>query len=407
MITIGFFGATANGPYNFAKQVHQNGHKKIIFIIDRDMKRVQQHPLWSDKKTFITYSEFNNSQNWTYDKWIRWEKKNKWIKPTWVKSYVIKNRDGYFYNNYEKIILELNKCDILFLNGTNILNKSDKINKPYIIWPHGSDIRVTANIEKIDFNSIKSRVNYFFFRSRLKKGFKRAKLIGSHTPSILNICKEKKLNSVYQWMPFPISLAIKQKIKRSKLLKDLGLNINQNKKIIFVPSRIDYEVKKHNIILDAFNSCDLDEYVLIFTGWGRDYKKLKKESKKNKNIFFLKYCLSQVYLIEFFKISDIVIDQFSGWAAYGTSFLEAVSAGCPVITNIIDEEFINNGWNPPPVINVKNKNELQNIFKKIKMKRINLSKISEKLVLWLKKNHDSKIYSKMLLEKLQKILDAV
>ena len=86
--------------------------------------------------------------------------------------------------------------------------------------------------------------------------------------------------------------------------------------------------------------------------------------------------------------------------------LEAVSAGCPVITNIIDEEFINNGESLP-VINVKNKNELQNIFKKIKMKTINLSKISENLVLWLKKNHDSKIYSKMLLEKLQKILDAI
>ena len=191
MIKIGFFGATANGPYNFAKQVHQNGHKKIIFIIDRDMKRVQQHPLWSDKKTLITYNEFNNSQNWTYDRWIKWEKKNKWIKPTWVKSYVIKNRDGYFHNNYEKIIFELNKCDILFLNGTNILNKSHKLNKPYIIWPHGSDIRVTANIEKIDLNGIKNRVNYFFFRSRLKKGFKRAKLIGSHTPILKTFWRKR------------------------------------------------------------------------------------------------------------------------------------------------------------------------------------------------------------------------
>ena len=91
---------------------------------------------------------------------------------------------------------------------------------------------------------------------------------------------------------------------------------------------------------------------------------------------------------------------------YGTGFLEAVSTGCPVITNIIDEEFVNIGWNPPPVINVKNKNELQNIFKKIKMKTINLGKISDELVLWLKQNHDSKVYSKMLLEKLKKILDA-
>ena len=46
------------------------------------------------------------------------------------------------------------------------------------------------------------------------------------------------------------------------------------------------------------------------------------------------------------------------------------------------------------------------IFLKIKMKTINLGKISDELVLWLKQNHDSKVYSKMLLEKLKKILDA-
>ena len=403
---IGFFGATANSPYNFAKEIYKNGNKNILFIIDRDMKKVQQHPLWSDIKTLMNYEEFQNTFTWTYKKWINWEKRNKWKRPNWVKDFVTINNNGFFKNNYDQIIFELNKCDILFLNGTNILNKSQKINKPYIIWPHGSDIRVTANIEKIKFNGIKSRINYFFFRSRLKRGFKRAKLIGSHTPSILNICKEKKLNSAYQWIPFPIALSLKQKIKRSKVLNDLGLNISQNKKIIFVPSRIDYEVKQQNIILDAFSSSDLDEYVLIFSGWGKDYKNLKNKSSKNKNIFFLEYCLSQIYLIEFFKISDIVIDQFSGWAAYGTGFLEAVSTGCPVITNIIDEEFVNIGWNPPPVINVKNKNELQNIFKKIKMKTINLGKISDELVLWLKQNHDSKVYSKMLLEKLKKILDA-
>ena len=41
------------------------------------------------------------------------------------------------------------------------------------------------------------------------------------------------------------------------------------------------------------------------------------------------------------------------------------------------------------------------IFLKIKMKTINLGKISDELVLWLKQNHD-KVYSKMLLEKLKK-----
>ena len=47
-----------------------------------------------------------------------------------------------------------------------------------------------------------------------------------------------------------------------------------------------------------FSSSDLDEYVLIFSGWGKDYKKLKINLEKIK-IFFLEYCLSQIYLIEF------------------------------------------------------------------------------------------------------------
>ena len=74
---IGFFGATANSPYNFAKEIYKNGNKNILFIIDRDMKKVQQHPLWSDIKTLMNYEEFQNTFTWTYKKWINWEKRNR------------------------------------------------------------------------------------------------------------------------------------------------------------------------------------------------------------------------------------------------------------------------------------------------------------------------------------------
>ena len=106
-------------------------------------------------QNFNELRRISKHKTWTYKKWINWEKKNKWKRPNWVKDFVTINNNGFFHNNYDQIIFELNKCDILFLNGTNIINKSQKINKPYIIWPHGSDIRVTANIEKIEFKWIK------------------------------------------------------------------------------------------------------------------------------------------------------------------------------------------------------------------------------------------------------------
>jgi hypothetical protein len=120
----------------------------------------------------------------------------------------------------------------------------------------------------------------------------------------------------------------------------------------------------------------------VFSGWGRDYEDFKYKLKDNRSVQFLTGAISKPIIIDMYYAVDLVIDQFK-MAAYGTSGLEALSCGTPLLINLDTKGFGVNGWpDPPPVINIKSKDELSLFFKRLMGNQIDLNEIAVETREW-------------------------
>src|SRR4030043_905009 len=86
---------------------------------------------------------------------------------------------------------------------------------------------------------------------------------------------------------------------------------------------------------------------------------------------FLPCAVSKPILYDFFRAADVVVDQFR-MGIYGTSSVEAMSCGAPVMMWIDKKRFQANGWPPPPVLNGKNEEEITRMLRDILIGRIDL-----------------------------------
>ena len=197
-------------------------------------------------------------------------------------------------------------------------------------------------------------------------------------------------------MPIPIECKRRlSKRKRRSRLNELCLKLNLpniNADFIgIVPSRVDFEWKGHDLILNAIkNLNDKQKIHLVFSGWGNDYSQAKQmvdQYEINDFITFLPFSLSKPLLTEFFSLMDFSIDQFRFLGTYGTALVEALSSGCPAITWIEEEAYISMGWSPPPVMNAKSIQDLIKILNSIVNKEIDLENFSKKSINWIKETH--------------------
>ena len=416
---IGLYGGLANNCYVFAKALNSSG-LDIEFIRDRSDSYVFSQPVWEDTKFFMNYEAVEQSTSLTWSDWKSIENKNNWRPPSWlvdpvdsttkkiklkIKSLplsIIANRYISQVPHRQSVIARMRKCNVLIVCGIEASILAMLSERPFLIWPHGGDIRVAAGIGQKPKN-LRLKLSYELQRHLLLAAYEHAGLIGTHDAKGLagsygNI--DKVLNGrKLAHIPIPSELHLrKNKESRRKSLKELfhqlGLNLPNTEYIGVVASRVDFNWKGHDLLLNALSELmhqkNKDNMHLIFSGWGRDYYLAKKfviENKIEGMVTFLPFALSKPLLQQLFSAADFTVDQFRSMGTYGTAMVEALSAGAPTLMWIDTEAFIKRGWQPPPVINAHSTEDITNKLFQIANGEICLEALSKESQHWISLVH--------------------
>jgi len=415
---VGFYGGIANNTYVMARSFSDQ-RIDVLYIQDRGDNFPFSQPVWEDVSFTLSYKSVH-SINHSPQTWRRCEEELKWQRPSWCLDPDNSYRKGFNIdlenvnylestfvkrtllktNQHREVISLMRTCDRLVVCGVEATILAMLSGIPYVIWPHGGDIRVASGLmyssqglyhERI--TSPKSYIKSKFALRLLRRAYQKCLWIGSHEPSGLG-SREGKVR--YNIEYFPLPMGKKQKLTKrkrveglEKLMGNIGCTYSDAEYQFFIPSRIDYYWKGTDILLEAILREKSDRINFIFSGWGDDYNKAKKTVEALPNVTFLPCSLSKPILYKLFQSVDLVIDHFRP-GNYGTSSLEAMSCGTPVMINLSRTEFSRKGWLAPPVLNAQNVEDVTSFFSLILAGEVNLDQLGAECHSWFDETHNSR-----------------
>jgi glycosyltransferase involved in cell wall biosynthesis len=330
-------GNLANTGYYLASKLREQGMQVDLLM--------EENPNFlSDPKSTGEIKETD------YPKWIKFWKKNK--------------------NTKWQIIKIMRKYDIIGA-ATELPIFALFSFKPYIAISTGSDLRELAE-EK----SFKGKL--------LRMAYKKAKIVIYTDPDLKK--KSDKLglkNSVYcppirEW---------------NKLLKQ-NISTKKNNKIIFFhPTDHIWKIKRNDFFIKEYIKLAKENknMILVIIKRGEDFEKslnLLKEANLDEKIVVLPKPLDQNELGRRFQESDVIVDQF-GVGSLGSTALEAMYSGKPVLGFILEDIYSELYGEIPPVINAKNENEMKEKIEGIVNQQFNINELGIKSKEWVSKYHDT------------------
>ena len=417
---IGIYGGIANNMYVFAKAFNACG-VDICYIRDRSDRFPFSQPIWEDLELSLNYEEVSQAVNWSWGDWSAIESKLGWEQPDWVFDPLKTSLDftpKYKFDDcsfYDQLLLwrylssspyrvsvlqKMRECNVLLVCGVEGSILARLSGRPYIIWPYGADLLHAAGLLRSPIYKPIKYISHSFIHRQLTKAFQSAICIGNHEPS--GITSDyygaetyiQRLNVVF--MPIPIPVRVRHPVARRKsdmfnLLKEQGVVIPQDAVVGFVPSRIDYEWKGQDKLLQAIDELQVQlrsaKVRFVFSGWGTDFYNARNFARDNKIddlTIFLDVALSKPLLFKYYLAADFVVDQFNV-GMYGTSALEAMASGGPLMIWL--NENYERSWGKPPVINVHTVDEIFTALKNIIEGKINLDVMGNELQAWMGRIH--------------------
>lgn len=396
--------------YVFAKVLADNNYS-IRFIEDRGENFPHSQPVWDDVDVCfesgfdyqqIVWTEFEAQHNWQPMSW--------YFRPEKIRggeqrifelsrlSFPIKYLACRYLRTCPEALSVYNammECDFLIVCGIKASILAMLTGKPYMIFPHGSDMRIAIGAE-LKGKGVKGKVVDWL----VTRSFQSASLIGSSLPDAsAEVSKEeyrrlRDLKVERLPLPYVSEPRLPDAERRNKLIElfnGFEIPLPEKQFYCFSPSRINFHWKGHDRLLRAIsNNRQHIDIHFIFLGWGDDYVEAMEyvtENDLSEFVTVLPFFLSKQYLFRFFKSVDFILDELNGSGSYGTSLSEAISVGCPVVTWISDM-FDQPGWLAPPVIQARTETQLGQTMLSISSGEIDLSSCSSSVVEWFYKVHD-------------------
>ncbi len=270
--------------------------------------------------------------------------------------------------------------------------------KPYIACATGSDIREVAMFDTSE-NGIVMRS---FFENSAKTLLLNLDMVG--------VSKKLGLKNA-EFFPFSIDT---KKYSPENVKRVYGMPEDL---LIFMPSHLDWGItdcgqnrnstKGNNRLIRAFNKLineGLNAHLIILDR-GPD-RLLAKETiaslKLEKRVTILPQMKKQELLYHM-RMADVVADQFD-IGSFGTTGLEAMSCGKPLLI-YINNEYSDECYKArPPIVNVKTEEEIYNgLLMLLSIEK--RAEIGQNARLWILQNHDSKLVSERLLSIYKSVLN--
>ncbi len=179
----------------------------------------------------------------------------------------------------------------------------------------------------------------------------------------------------------------------------------QAKILFFSPSRQNWQIKGNDLVIKGFNRFIKNkphlQAKLILCQWGQEVRKSKRLINKLKIAQKVIWTppLKKNLLVEHYKNSEVILDQFKGY--FGTVAAEAMAAAKPLMM-WFDKDLYQWAFKEmPPVILAKTSEEIATNLAKLVNNRKVASRYGRKSQKWISQYHSQKVVT----EKLIKIYD--
>lgn len=401
---IGLYGGMANNMYVFAKELAVHGID-VCQVRDRGDLFALSQPSWEDLDTTLDYAEVVQSSSWTVWQWTEWEHDHGWEAPAWlvepgpaapadslidgslrgplrmlVKSYLSARP------HLLGALTRLRDCDGVFSGSVDGHIMAMASGRPYVLMPHGADIRIAGGLHRPPFWPPRSWLRHQGLAMLLKEAFLRASAVGQHDAtgqgghvgSVEPLMRQ--LRHIYLTLPtrtYERASPTQRRAMLAEVCTDSDIVAPDARIVALAPARVDFHWKGQDRLLRALTQFGPKDVHVIFPGWGADYERARQlavELGVGEQVTFLKSCLSKQRLYRFINAADMVIDQFL-FGHHGTTFVEAMARGCPVMVGINEEKFTAVGRPVPPVLNAKDTQDITRHLRDILSGRVDLERM--------------------------------
>jgi glycosyltransferase involved in cell wall biosynthesis len=392
---IGLYGGLANNMYLLARALTEAG-QEVVFIRDRDDVYPFSQPSWEDCPMTLPYERVGGAKYrpWLWQEWTIEEAKYDWQPPSWLwdplshlteplvprVSLPVANESwgrmmGMFWAQRKLatfVWAKMQECDALVVCGVLGTLLAGFSGRPFVIWPHGSDLRLAAGLERHSAGEISSQNPMQLAHMCLKECYARSMAVGTQMPNLGggHLGDPESLLDGIQVVRLPNPMWLRERIervRRRELLKRLKFEIADTVEFVaFVPSRLDVKWKGHDRLMAGISALDesvRQRFHFIFSGWGEDRQALIK-TVPPECCSFMPCAVGKPLVYQLQNAADFVIDQFL-MGEYGSSLPEAMSCGVPVMAHCAEWQYARRGWNPPPVIQACHRTEILEAFQVI------------------------------------------
>lgn len=403
---IAFFDNLANNAYSLTKVFRKEGYETDLILDALDTYPMSQ-PIWEDCDLTIG-TDLLGRKRLTYQYWEQKARELGWERPSWIKEprrkrrrdvlidmtfHPYRNRGlirramkhrSLFSCSFESVKETMEGYDLIIGFGLGpIFAFSVKI--PFIHYPYGADLTLFP-FEKSHISSLQ------------RTALEHARYVIVGDPNYFDSLKRLGIESKGQFIPFMIDTDVYKPLPRDQALDSVDPDLRnriQNRFAFFVPSRQDFYWKSSDKMLIAFAKLvqKRDDVFMILSGWGTDLQKSREmidQLNLREHTFFLPHILSKKRLRTFYSAADAVIDQFKV-GAYGTSTMEAMACGKPVIIGLDISRYAPYFSELPPFVTGKSDEEIYLAMLKLSDNKGDVCRqISRKSREWIMEFHGTK-----------------
>lgn len=367
---------------------YENGFSPYPYLIKKTSKNPKiQNIYYQINKKWINFCKKTNPhwQTITLNEYLYWTKLTK----LFVKFFP-EREDGLKIESiipYSQDVRAFKKIfssyDIIQGYGTEPIYALLAKKRPYIAFEHGT-------IRDIPFeNSPRGRLTAL--------AYKLADQVIITNPDNILAAKRLKLEN-FIYVPHPLD---EQKIINYQAKINLKKKY-QAKILFFSPTRHNWRIKGNDLIIKGFSQFIKNnspiQAKLILSQWGQEVEKSKRLINKlkiaGKVIWTLP--LEKYSLIEHYKNSDVILDQFKGY--FGTVAPEAMAAAKPVIMWFEKDLYRWAFREMPPVILANTSSEIaSHLVQLVNNQKIAL-KYGQNSQKWITKYHSQKVVTEKLIK---------